>query len=81
MRTTWLDVLFELFRTILEFVFVWFVSTIMGAVSCWVIGLLFEEAILGILSFFGLTGFSMWQIGAFLGFVQGAFRTIITLKK
>ena len=81
MRTSWLDVLFVLFQTILESVTAWFLVTLLAAISCWGIGLLFDEAILGILSSFGFTGFTMWEIGAFLGFVLGFYRIIIQFKK
>ena len=42
-----------------------------------VIGWLFGSTILGILSDLGLEGYSMWQIGAFLGFVGSFFGTTV----
>lgn len=56
------------------------IGTIVGSLSGWAVGLLFGETILGIFAAFGLKGFSMWQIGAFLGFVGGFFRTSVTSK-
>lgn len=47
-----------------------------GAVAGWLVGLLFSKTILGILAAIGISGFSMWQFGAFLGFVGGFFKTI-----
>ncbi|MBR2033330.1 MAG: hypothetical protein IKA03_01515, partial [Alphaproteobacteria bacterium] len=42
---------------------------ILSAIFGGVIGLFFGKAILGILSQIGISGYSMWQIGAFMGFV------------
>lgn len=54
------------------------VGTLMGAITGWVVGLFFGNAILGALASFGVVGVSMWQLGAFLGFVGGFFRTTVT---
>lgn len=56
-------------------------STIVGAFVGWLVGLFFGETILGIFACLGITGFKMWQIGAFLGFVSGFFRPSISSKK
>jgi hypothetical protein len=55
-------------------------GTIGGAITGWVVGLLFSDTILGIFAALGIKGFAMWQIGAFLGFVGAFFRTSITKK-
>lgn len=51
------------------------IGTLFGAFSGWLIGLFFENTIIGILASLGITGFKMWQIGAFLGFVSGFFKS------
>ena len=51
------------------------IGTLAGALVGWTVGLLFSETILGIFAALGLKGFAMWQIGAFLGFVGGFFRS------
>lgn len=51
---------------------------ILSAIFGWVIGLFFGKAILGILSQIGISGYSMWQIGAFMGFVASFFSKYIT---
>lgn len=50
------------------------ISTLMGALSGWVVGWFFGETILIFFSKLGITGFSMWQIGASLGFISGFLR-------
>lgn len=49
-------------------------STIVGAVTGWCVGLLFGDAILGVLSQLGIHYVSVAQLGAFLGFVAPFFR-------
>ena len=56
-------------------------STLVGAFVGWLVGLFFDETILGIFACLGITGFKMWQIGAFLGFVSGFFRSSISSKR
>lgn len=55
-------------------------GTLMGAFTGWVVGLFFGKTILGILASIGITGFKMWQIGAFLGFVGAFFKSNQTKK-
>ncbi len=50
-------------------------NALMGAFVGWVVGLFFGKTILGILACIGISGFKMWQIGVFLGFVGGFFKT------
>jgi hypothetical protein len=52
------------------------VSSLFGAFTGWCVGLIFGKTILGILATLGIEGFKMWQIGVFLGFVGGFFRTL-----
>ena len=49
-------------------------------VFAWFIGLFFGDGILEILSAMGIEGFSMWQIGIFMGFFSGFFRRLITFN-
>ena len=58
-----------------------FASTIVGAIIGWTVGLLLDGTILGIFAALGISGFKMWQIGAFLGFVGGFFRSPANINK
>jgi len=55
-------------------------GTLIGAFMGWFVGLFFSKTILGILAAIGIEGFKMWQIGAFLGFVSGFFREVVSIK-
>ncbi len=55
-------------------------STLFGAVLGWFVGLFFGKAILGVLACIGIKGFSMWQIGATLGFIGGFFCRKINIQ-
>lgn len=57
------------------------VGTVFGALSGWVVGLLFSETILGFFTALGITGLKMWQIGASLGFIGGFFKATQTNDK
>ncbi len=81
MKISWFEVILLQLQMVGLFAVFGILTTFMGAVSGWFIGLFFEETILGILSSLGISGFSMWQIGAFLGFVGGFFRTTVSTKK
>lgn len=48
----------------------------LGAFTGWIVGLVFESTILGILAQVGITGVKMWQVGACLGFIGGFFRNV-----
>ena len=66
--------------------FIVILSTLMGAVAGWIVGLLFGETILTTLSRFGVNTLSlqMWQLGATLAFVGSffkAYRDITVSKK
>lgn len=50
-------------------------GTLAGLIVGWIVGLFFPQTMLGIFAALGIKGFSMWQIGAFLGFVGGFFKT------
>lgn len=52
-----------------------------GAFAGWVVGLFFADTILGIFAQFGLEDVKMWQIGMFLGFVGGFFKTTVSRNK
>ena len=52
------------------------IGTIIGALTGWVVGIFFGTPILAIFSTIGIEGFTMTQIGAFLGFVGSFFRSV-----
>lgn len=53
-------------------------GTLMGAVAGWIVGLFFGETILSILGQLGVRNVTMWQFGAFMGFVGGFLKTKVT---
>ena len=55
-------------------------SVIVGIISGWFVGLFFEDSIQNVLYQLGITGCSMWEIGAFTGFITGFFRNVIKFK-
>ena len=55
-------------------------GTLFGAIAGWIVGLFFGDDILGILSQFGIHNVTMWQFGAFMGFIGGFLRTNVTKK-
>jgi hypothetical protein len=61
-----------------------FVTFVLHVLTCgvfaWFIGLFFGDGILEILSSLGIEGFSMWQIGIFMGFFSGFFKRMITFS-
>lgn len=61
------------------FMFVIF-GTLIGACAGWIVGLIFGDTILGILSQLGVKGITMWQFGAFMGFVGGYLKTKVTAE-
>ena len=61
------------------FLFVIF-GTLVGALAGWTVGLVFGETILGILGQIGIHNISMWQFGAFMGFVGGYLKTKVTAE-
>jgi hypothetical protein len=56
-------------------------SALLGAFTGWVVGWFFADTVLGILNQIGVSGVEMWQVGLFLGFVAGFFRTSIAKKE
>lgn len=61
------------------FVFV-ILGTLFGAVAGWIVGLFFGDTILGILAQLGVRNITMFQLGAFLGFVGGFLKTKVTAE-
>lgn len=61
------------------FLFVVF-GTLMGAIAGCIVGLFFGDTILGILGQIGVHDVSMWQFGAFMGFIGGFLKTKVTAK-
>lgn len=55
-------------------------STIGGLIVGAIVGLFFEQTILGIAAQLGVKDVSMWQLGAFLGFVGGFLRPAASWK-
>lgn len=53
-------------------------SAIAGAIAGLMVGMFFSNAILPTFEAFGVTGLSMWKLGATLGFVGGFFRSPVT---
>lgn len=56
-------------------------GTLFGAISGWIVGWFFGETVLHVLASFGVTGVTMWQLGAFLGFVGPFFRSYQNVEK
>lgn len=50
-------------------------GTLAGLITGWIVGWFFPQTMLGLFAALGITGFKMWQIGAFLGFVGGFFKS------
>ena len=51
-----------------------------GGISGWVVGLFFGDAFLGIFKQIGIENVTMFQMGAFLGFVTSFFKPIVEHK-
>jgi hypothetical protein len=49
-------------------------STLFGAVAGWAVGLFFGGTVLGLLGQVGVHDVTMWQVGAFLGFLAAFFK-------
>ena len=64
----------------LSLFFIILFNTLGGIVVGWVVGLVFSDVLLPIFAAVGIKGFALWQIGAFLGFTGGFFRSVITQK-
>lgn len=65
---------------VLAIFFVITLGTLCGAFAGWVVGLFFGETILGMLDQLNVHSVSMWQFGAFMGFVGGFVRSTQTNK-
>lgn len=57
------------------------ISTGMGALTGWTVGMLFGGIIKHVLAAFGVYNVEVWQLGATLGFVSAFMRTQTTIKK
>lgn len=55
------------------------ISTLFGAFAGWIVGLVFEDAIMGFLAriWVKVEGLTMWQLGAALGFIGGYLKTTV----
>ena len=54
-------------------------GTLCGAIAGWIVGMFFPS-ILTTLAAFGVHGVTMWQFGAFLGFVGSFLKTKVDTK-
>ncbi len=70
----------KLFTLIVTPLVIFVLHVLTCGVFAWFIGLFFGDGILEVLSSLGVEGFSMWQIGIFMGFFSGFFRRIITFN-
>ena len=55
-----------------------FLSTLIGAISGWFVGLFFGDSILFVLENCDIKGVSMWQLGASLGFIVSFFKSSVS---
>lgn len=72
-----------LLGSLLGFFVVFFIAilgTLFGAITGWLVGLAFSDSVLGVLSSLHVYNVTMWQFGAFLGFVGGFFRQVATFN-
>lgn len=53
-------------------------GTLLGGIAGWTVGLFFSDTILGIAAQLGIKNVTMFQLGAFLGFVGGFLKTKVT---
>ena len=92
LKYNYMKALFELLGALLRFVISWGLTmsitfgmrlliVVFSAIFGWVVGWFFGDTILGILAQMGIVGFSMWQIGAFLGFVGCFLSPIVRYNK
>ena len=66
------------FMSLFSIFFFVILGTLLGAVAGWIVGLVFGETILAILAQIGIHGITMFQFGAFMGFVGGFLKTKVT---
>ena len=76
----WITILTQYLLCALVWIILPVIGTLFGAVIGWVVGLFFGKAILGVLACIGIKGFSMWQIGAALGFIGGFFTRKVNIN-
>ena len=69
--------------TISVLFFIRLIGPAVGALSGWIVGLVFGDAIFSVLRAFGVdtTQFAMWQLGAALSFIGSFFVITIDRKK
>lgn len=53
-------------------------GTLFGGIAGWMVGMFFGDTILGIAGQLGIKGVTMFQLGAFLGFVGAFLRTTVS---
>ena len=54
------------------------IGLLAGAATGWFVGLFFEDTLQAVLQKIGLSGLTLWQVGAFLGMLRGFFCHIDT---
>lgn len=83
-----MNALIQLMGTLIQLVLPWFYSScltfglrlltvVFSGIFGWIVGWFFGETFLAIFAQIGITGFSMWQIGAFLGFIGSFLSPIV----
>jgi hypothetical protein len=55
-------------------------GTLVGGMAGWVVGLVFGDTILSIAGQLGIKSVTMFQLGAFLGFVGGFLKTKVSAE-
>ena len=75
-----MEAIFRLFWLLVLPLLTFVLHVFAGGVMGWFIGLFFGNSILGILAEIGITGYSMFQIGIFMGFFSAFFNRMITLS-
>lgn len=84
-----MNALIELFAVTLQVLMSWLYSSILNfgikllvvilsGIFGWIVGWFLGDTFLAIFAQLGITGVSMWQIGAFLGFVGSFFTPLVT---
>lgn len=73
-------IVWQIFYLLFGIVFVKLLCVALSALFGWILGLFAGDFILSIFAQLGITGFSMLQIGAFLGFIGSFFYSPINIR-
>lgn len=55
-------------------------GSLLGAIAGWIVGLFFGDTILGILAQLGIHNITMFQFGAFMGFIGSFLKTKVSAE-